>query len=607
MGGTHSRTLTIETGVLCNNRCVFCYQKALRTVRGFPQLVPGDEVRARIRWGAENGYDELSLTGGEPTVRPDFLDLVRFAREQGMRRVAITTNGWRLARPEVFVAAAEAGLTSMGVSVHGATAEQHDALTGHEGSWLRALQTIRNALATRGTSRIVRVNTFTVVNRLNHGRLVDLADVLRNLGVRLMVLQPTILSKSNFEDAAAVALDLPDLVAAIRAVALRGIERGFRVKLFNMPPCLFRDVLAGVEIDHYERATWKEHDDGAGAFAEEPGYVRLDACAGCALTRICPGLHVTLLPQEDLAAHMEDCIAAFSAGDRHRVWVAGTDLLTPEGLGRVVRKARLGGFEEVTLATGGSHRGGRRALEAAVAAGVSEVVLVHHARDPGSGDRILCHAGNDRFLARTAADLAEVVAGRDVRAGVLVNPDQAGLDFLLSDGLRSLAGVPPALRLRTPWREGGPSWEIGMVARFLAEVTRLPFRPAETVFHVPWPTPLEAAVQLPAAAVLALGAARFDLVSAVLPTALLAPANSVVNWSGPCLGHDRTDRWTGGLPVPALKSRAVRARPVTREALQAAVAAQAQQHTPPGGPPPGPPGARPAPGGPPRPTPARRP
>ena len=127
MAATHYRTLVIETGILCNNRCVFCYQRGYRALPGYPKLVPGEEVRERMRWGLANGFDEVSLTGGEPTVRPDFLELVRYAREIGYRRMAITTNGWRLASPDFFQEACAAGLTSLGVSIHGPTAEIHDA------------------------------------------------------------------------------------------------------------------------------------------------------------------------------------------------------------------------------------------------------------------------------------------------------------------------------------------------------------------------------------------------------------------------------------------------------------------------------------------------
>ena len=564
MGGDHGKTLTIETGVLCNNRCVFCYQKGLRAIsRGAEQLLPYEEVCARIRFGVEASFDELSLTGGEPTIRPDFLDIVRYARAQGMRRVAVTTNGARLARPDFFAAAVEAGLTSMGVSVHGPTPEEHDAITGRPGSFAKALRAIWHAVCTQGSSREVQVNTVTVVSRLNKDRILALADVLYAVGVRLMVLQPVIVSKSNFEEASRIRLDLPELVEAVRAVARRGAERGFKVKLFNLPPCLFSDVLGGIEIEHYERATVREHVGTDNLALEEPGCVRLDACAQCAVKSVCPGLHVTLLPQEDLAKYVEERLRAFSARGRKGCFLAGTELLTPESVLRVIRSAKALLSGEVLVTTGGLHS--REALEAFVEAGADEVVLVHHQRDTASLDRLLSHAGNDELLLRTAAEVARVAEGKGIRVGVLVNADQAGLKFLNSGVLRMLGKLPVVLRLRIPWREGGPSWQVGMVAAFLAEVARMPIRPAKTVFNVPEPTPFESMVQLPIASLMALGAAHFDTASTVLPNALMDSASSAVNWSCPRLGHGRRDDVAA--PPPGCSS--VKVLPFTPKMLEA--------------------------------------
>ena len=570
MSSQRQHTLNIEVGVLCNNRCVFCYQKGYRGIPGFPKLVPGEEIRARMRWARANDYDEVSFTGGEPTVRPDFLELVAYARELGFRWIAITTNGWRLARPDFFAAAAEAGLTSIGVSIHGPTAEIHDAATGHDGSFVRAIQTVRNAMATRGTPRFVRLNTFTVVSRMNHHRLRDLADLLFALGVRLMVMQPAILSKSNVEEAGAVALELPDLVDAVRSVVLRGIERGFRTKLFNLPPCLFRDVLRGVELQQYGGATLRQDevlDRRSDHPMEEEGAVRLEACAGCALVSMCPGLNVTLLPQADLQAHLEDCLAAIPPSSRRSTWIAGTDLLAPQSLRHVVDHAVRLGFLDVKVTTGGSGRGGAEAHRAAKAGGASEVVLVHHARDPRSGDRIICHTGNDLYLARAASQLRSLPPGERPTAGLLVDADSRGLAFLRSAAGTEALRASSLLRLRVPAPEDGTRVRVASLVRFATAVAALPDRPPRIIAHVPAPTPGEMFGRLPAAALALLGLVRFDLTSPVLPTALLLPRYSIVNWSVPDVAAGRT-REPAGAPDPSpLAARSVRARPVTPEMI----------------------------------------
>ncbi len=571
MAATHYRTLVIETGILCNNRCVFCYQRGYRAIPEYPKLVPGEEVRERMRWGLANGFDEVSLTGGEPTVRPDFLELVRYAREIGYRRMAITTNGWRLASPDFFQEACAAGLTSLGVSIHGPTAEIHDAATGHPGSFLRAQQTIRNAVATHGSSRPIRLNTFTVIHRGNVDRLSEMGEMLAGLGVRLLVFQPGILGKSNFLEAARVQVDLVEVVDGLRRVILEGQRRGFRVKLFNLPPCLFRDVLQGLDLDAYERATFREKDDankpGSTSRGDEAGYMRLPACASCVLPGSCPGLHVTLAPQEDLAAHFEEEIGAISSWHHPQLWLAGTDLLRASSLYRVVRKARLAGFPDVRVTFGGSSVAGRAGFQAVRQAGASEIILVHHAKNPGSGDRILCHAGNDHHLGQALQDLASVPLG-PVRLSLLVFPDDDALAFLDSAEMEPLRRIPFDLHLRAPWREQDvPSMSPGVVCRFLDGLKHALAQPGRVILQTPWPHPWEVMFALPWLAVRAAGRLRFDLTATVMPTAFADRHYSVLNWSLPHVGGRVLGEQGKLLPVRDLLARAVRAQPITKESL----------------------------------------
>lgn len=575
MAAAHDKTLVLETGILCNNRCTFCYQRGYRGLPGYPKLVPGPELVERMRWGIANGFDEVSLTGGEPTIRPDFLDLIRQAREMGFRRVAITTNGLRMADPEFFAKAVDAGLTSLGISIHGADAATHDQAVGHPGAFARAVRALHNAVRTHGSVRPVRVNTFTVVHRGNVEQLPRMAEVLYALGARLMIFQPAILSKSNFDEASTTRVELDRIVDAVRSVALLAMERGFRVKLFNLPPCLFRDVLPGLDLDPYERATFREHDQesaGDESRGEAVGFVRLLACEGCVLRSSCPGIHITLIPQEDLASHFEEAIASVGAHQHSQIWLPGTDLMRGAALARVVRKARLAGFSDVRLTVGGSSIAGRAAFIAARQGGASGIVLVHHARDPGSSDRILCHAGNDAFLIDAIGDLGTVPV-EPMSVGLLVSPDDAALALLQRVEVFSvLRRMPFTLYLRAPWRHSqGTRLHLDRLRAFLSRLATLDCRPSQVVLATPWPRLWEAAFALPMAAMAAMGGVRFDLTPTVLPTSILDPRFSVLNWSLPHLGGMVLDDATRRpLRIRDLTARSVRARPITREALLAA-------------------------------------
>jgi cyclic pyranopterin phosphate synthase len=99
----------------CNLRCVYCMPEDMQ-FRPRKELMQDDELLALVRLFTELGFHKFRLTGGEPTVRANIVELVRgIARTPGVRSLSMTTNGLllkQLARP-----LAEAGLQRVNVSI----------------------------------------------------------------------------------------------------------------------------------------------------------------------------------------------------------------------------------------------------------------------------------------------------------------------------------------------------------------------------------------------------------------------------------------------------------------------------------------------------------
>ena len=81
-----------------------------------------------VKVGASLGVDKLRLTGGEPTIRPGVVDLVRqMAAIPGMRDVAMTTNALLL--DELAQPLADAGLNRVNISIDTIDAERFRRIT----------------------------------------------------------------------------------------------------------------------------------------------------------------------------------------------------------------------------------------------------------------------------------------------------------------------------------------------------------------------------------------------------------------------------------------------------------------------------------------------
>jgi cyclic pyranopterin phosphate synthase len=86
------------------------------TFRPNAELMQDDEVLLLTRLFAELGFDKIRLTGGEPTVRANIVELVRnITHTPGVRAVSMTTNGVLLSR--LAQSLAEAGLQRVNISI----------------------------------------------------------------------------------------------------------------------------------------------------------------------------------------------------------------------------------------------------------------------------------------------------------------------------------------------------------------------------------------------------------------------------------------------------------------------------------------------------------
>src|SRR5258707_7643117 len=100
----------------CNLRCVYCMPLRGLSFIPSPELLSAEEIEVVARAAVSVGFSKFRLTGGEPTLRPDIVEIVRrIAATPGVRDVAMTTNAIllpRLAQPLV-----EAGLKRINIHV----------------------------------------------------------------------------------------------------------------------------------------------------------------------------------------------------------------------------------------------------------------------------------------------------------------------------------------------------------------------------------------------------------------------------------------------------------------------------------------------------------
>ncbi len=157
----------------CNNQCRFCCD----TIFWNGSNMEPERVRAKIAEGADRGFDRLFLSGGEPTIHPQFVEFVRYGAELGYTDITTITNGRMFYYPEFTTACVEAGLTLAVVSLNSHDAQTHDSLVSVKGAYRqvrRGLQNLRKAGC--------RYNMSAVVNRQNLRQLPDMVRAFHKWG-----------------------------------------------------------------------------------------------------------------------------------------------------------------------------------------------------------------------------------------------------------------------------------------------------------------------------------------------------------------------------------------------------------------------------------------
>jgi cyclic pyranopterin phosphate synthase len=113
--GRRVRYLRISLTDACNLRCVYCMPEHMQ-FRPRHELMSDEEIIFLVNVAASLGVDKIRLTGGEPTIRPGVVELVRqMAAIPGIRDVAMTTNALLL--EELAQPLADAGLKRVNISI----------------------------------------------------------------------------------------------------------------------------------------------------------------------------------------------------------------------------------------------------------------------------------------------------------------------------------------------------------------------------------------------------------------------------------------------------------------------------------------------------------
>jgi cyclic pyranopterin phosphate synthase len=186
--GRETTSLRIAVTQRCNQGCIYCHNEGQERT---PKEMTLEQIRRIFRAASAIGAKKVKITGGEPLVRDDIVDIV-VACSESFQEVSLTTNGVGL--DKLAWPLREAGLSRMNISMDTLNPETYERLTGQD-HLPRLLEGI-DATAEAGFPSF-KLNTV-VLNGYNHTELEDLIAFSAEKNAMLQLIELT--SKKELTD-----------------------------------------------------------------------------------------------------------------------------------------------------------------------------------------------------------------------------------------------------------------------------------------------------------------------------------------------------------------------------------------------------------------------
>jgi len=158
----------------CNMYCAHCYRDAGCKAEDELSTADAKKLLTEIK---RAGFQIMIFSGGEPLMRPDILELVKFASDLGLFPV-FGTNG-TLITPQMAKDLKAAGARAMGISLDSLDAAKHDKFRSFPGGWQGAVDGMKNCKAAGLPFQI-----HTTVMDWNAPELEDMIDFAVEIGAR---------------------------------------------------------------------------------------------------------------------------------------------------------------------------------------------------------------------------------------------------------------------------------------------------------------------------------------------------------------------------------------------------------------------------------------
>lgn len=263
----------------CNSRCIMCTNPVGFGEKGKSQVYTFERLISRAKTFKEDwkrSQENLNFTGGEPTIHPDFLKILKWFRDEFPKnRIVLATNGRMFSYPWFVKECLKVNNLTVEIAILGYDASMHDGITRAKGSFNQTIVGIDNILKYRNSSQQLEIRIILIKQNYKHlGRILNLIKESFSLIDRVVIVFPELegICGKNFKIVGITYKEVERLLSEV----MNEWKTQFReIRLYHFPLCTLPPNLW--------KYTWRTQRAGEVTF--------LSRCDKCLYKKYCLGIH----------------------------------------------------------------------------------------------------------------------------------------------------------------------------------------------------------------------------------------------------------------------------------------------------------------------------
>lgn len=289
-----TKIFCLRLGYACNNNCQMCFfSEKLNSID-----MTTEEAKKAMMDARKEKASNLQMTGGEPTIREDFLELLSYAVGLGFDGISLQTNG-RFFYYKKFVQKISNILgdtlkLNIVVPLYGKDEKVHDAITRVPGSFKQTYEGIKNLVKHENLRPLLK----TIIMKTNFRELTEIVKLVPDLGIRKMTISSMCISKNMKQDTKRLLPRFSNAVPYLSEALDYAQNNNIKVGLSSIPLCLIRNYTGLAEDDiFYDSLTGKRPHENTknikipkNAKKDFSNKTKIRVCEKCDLNSRCGGI-----------------------------------------------------------------------------------------------------------------------------------------------------------------------------------------------------------------------------------------------------------------------------------------------------------------------------